>query len=110
MRKNTLIKLLAVLVMCLTIGAAFVACSEEPADNAANNDVKVIVSVAVDANNNLVITYNDNTTNTVALPKEAECEHREDRQAWWQPLRVHTSRYVTIVRMLGSFMISDTRS
>lgn len=90
MRKNTLIKLLAVLVMCLTIGAAFVACSEEPADTSANNDVKVIVSVAVDANNNLVITYNDNTTSTVALPKEAECEHREDRQAWW-PLAEHTA-------------------
>ena len=90
MRKNTLIKLLAVLVMCLTIGAAFVACSEEPADTSANNDVKVIVSVAVDANNNLVITYNDNTNSTVALPKEAECEHREDRQAWW-PLAEHSA-------------------
>lgn len=90
MRKNTLIKLLAVLVMCLTIGAAFVACSEEPADTSANDDVKVIISVAVDANNNLVITYNDNTTSTVALPKEAECEHRDDSQAWW-PLAEHTA-------------------
>ena len=71
MRKNTLIKLLAVLAMCFLIGAALVACGEAETDA----DVKGISSVAFDNDGNLVVTYTDNSTQTVELPAAADCEH-----------------------------------
>ena len=55
MRKNTLIKLLAVLAMCFLIGAALVSCGEKEDDNA---DVKTIVGVDF-ADGKLVIAYNE---------------------------------------------------
>ncbi|MBQ8320957.1 MAG: hypothetical protein IJX92_01150 [Clostridia bacterium] len=71
MRKNTLIKLLAVFAMCFLIGAALVACGEAETDA----DVKGISSVAFDNDGNLVVTYTDNSTQTVELPAAADCEH-----------------------------------
>lgn len=72
MRKNTLIKLLAVLAMCFLIGAALVSCGEKEDDNA---DVKTIVGVDF-ADGKLVIAYSDGTSANVALPEAKECEHK----------------------------------
>ncbi len=71
MRKNTLIKLLAVLAMCFVIGAALVACSEteEPVETA-----KSVASVNFNAGK-LVIAYDDGTTESVDLPAPASCQH-----------------------------------
>lgn len=71
MRKNTLIKLLAVFAMCFLIGAALVACGEAEVDT----DIKGISSVAFDNDGNLVVTYTDNSTQTVELPEAAACQH-----------------------------------
>ncbi len=72
MRKNTLIKLLAVLAMCFLIGAALVSCGEKEAEK---TDVKTIVGVDI-ADGKLVIAYNDGTSANVALPEAEECEHK----------------------------------
>ncbi len=72
MRKNTLIKLLAVLAMCFLIGAALVSCGEKEDDNA---DVKTIVGVDF-ADGKLVIAYSDGTSANVALPEAKECDHK----------------------------------
>lgn len=71
MRKNTLIKLLAVLAMCFLIGAALVSCGEGEAENA---DVKTIVSINF-SGDKLVVAYNDGTTASVDLPKAEACNH-----------------------------------
>ena len=73
MRKNTLIKLLTVLAMCFLICAAFASCEEVVVESV--EEAKVIVGVAFDAEGNLVISYNDNTTQKVALPEAESCEH-----------------------------------
>ncbi|MBO5315958.1 MAG: hypothetical protein J6B48_05975 [Clostridia bacterium] len=70
MRKNTLIKLLAVLAMCFLIGAALVSCGEEAEDETA----KTIVGVEF-VGDDLVITYDDGTKTTTAIPAAAECTH-----------------------------------
>ena len=70
MRKNTLIKLLAVLAMCFLIGAALVSCGEEEVDETA----KTIVGVEF-VGDDLVITYDDGTKTTTAIPAAAECTH-----------------------------------
>ncbi len=74
MRNNTLIKLLAVLAMCFVLGAALVACDDSA--NKEEEPVKVVAGVAFDSEGNLVITYNDNTTQKVALPAEETCTHK----------------------------------
>ena len=71
MRKNTLIKLLAVLAMCFLIGAALVSCGEGEAENA---DVKTIVSINF-SGDKLVVAYSDGTTASVDLPKAEACNH-----------------------------------
>ncbi len=71
MRKNTLIKLLAVLVLCFAFGAALVSCggeTEEPA-------VKTIVGVQF-VGNELIITYDDGTKVPTAIPEAAVCQHQ----------------------------------
>ncbi len=70
MRNNTLIKLLAVLAMCFLVCAAFAACSEEKPEDTA----KVVAGVAFDADGNLVITYDDESTDKIALPAPT-CKH-----------------------------------
>ncbi len=71
MRKNTLIKLLAVLAMCFLIGAALVSCGEGETEDVA---AKTIVGVEF-VGNDLVITYDDGTKTTTAIPEAAVCQH-----------------------------------
>lgn len=75
MRKNTLIKLLAVLVMCFLVGAALVSCGEGETEET----VKTVVGVQF-VGDDLVITYSDGTKTTTAIPAAAECKHEGANQ------------------------------
>ncbi len=70
--RNTLIKMLAVLALCVLTCVAFVACTEEePVETATT-----LVSVSFNDKGFLVMNYDNGETLEVALPVAEECEHK----------------------------------
>ncbi len=75
MRKNTLIKLLAVLAMCFVIGAAFVACGNNEDESA--ETAKAVTGVSFNSGK-LVIAYDDGATESIDLPAPTTCTHPKE--------------------------------